>query len=127
MLAIPVVDQNQSTIIMSSLYGNADYFAFVEKENITIKPNSAKGDGQNTAQFIIDSGATATLQTHMGQGLFDTLDKHNVAVFLVPQKNQPLIEVLKAYHGGSLERITQSNAKAKLDPGGGGSCRCGCE
>lgn len=124
MLAIPVKDISGE--VLSDLYGNAGFFAFCDK-SVDVKVNDTQGSGIPTAKFIIDSGAKATLQTHMGKGLFEKLDSAGVEVYYVKEKDLKLADAMEKFENGEFPQVTKENADDLLDAGGAGTCQCGCE
>ncbi len=128
MIAIPVKYGKPSDNIMSDLYGNAEYFALCNEDGyVEIVENSAKGNGGNTAAFIIDTKVKATAFTHMGKGLYKKLAAAGIEVSKVSNLELPLEEVVANYYKGNYPKLNDDNYDELLDPGGTGSCQCGCE
>ncbi len=75
MIAIPL-EKKESTVI-SKLYGNTPYFAFLDEETGTFKvvENKGCGDGIDTAKFISSQNVDSTIFYHMGEKIFNILKK----------------------------------------------------
>lgn len=121
MIAIPLNEQ-ESTVI-SQLYGNAPFFAMLDLESgeFTVVKNGGLGDGEDTANFIINSGAKSTIFYHMGEGLYKRLHAKDIEVFSCGKVEVTLDEVFNGFLENSFKVVLESNSKALLDPG---SCTC---
>ena len=129
MIAIPVENENQEGARIVGLYGNAEYFAFIDEATggLKIVKNSEAGNGIKTARFLVEQGATKTAYIHLGDGPFGELEKNGVAVYCVGKNEMPVSEVVQGIKAGSFAQVTKANAKELLDPGTpAGDCRCGC-
>lgn len=129
MIAIPVETDKTEGSEIAPLYGNAEYFAFVDEATgkVEIFKNTEAGNGIKTARFLVEKGATKTAYIHMGDGPFGELEKNGVAVYCAGKEPMPIQAVVDGIASGSFAQVTKANAKELLDPGTpAGDCRCGC-
>lgn len=121
MLAIPI-DTAQSTVI-SELYGNAPFFAFMDLHtgNFSVVKNEGLGDGEDTAQFIANSKVGSTIFYHMGEGLFNRLNDANVKVYSCAKVAVNLDEIYRNFLQNDFKLLTSANALSLLDSG---NCTC---
>lgn len=129
MIAIPVETEKKEGARIVGLYGNAEYFAFVDEPSgkVEILKNSEAGNGIKTAKFLIENGATKTAYIHLGDGPFGELEKNGVAVYCAGKDPMPIRAVVDGIASGSFTQVTRANAKELLDPGtNSGDCSCGC-
>ena len=130
MIAIPVENSRLEGARLVGLYGNAEYFAFVDESTgkTEIVQNDKAGNGIETARFLIVKGATKTAYVHLGNGPFGELNKNGVAVFCAGKEPMPLALAIKGVSEGSFTEVTSENADTLLDPGtNSGDCSCGCK
>jgi predicted Fe-Mo cluster-binding NifX family protein len=121
MIAIPLGQKDATTI--SDLYGNAPYFAMLDMNSgeFNVVKNKGRCDGEDTAQFIIDSGVTSTLFYHMGEGLFKLLDEKNIAVYSVSKVYVTLEDIYSDFYKKGYKKVTKDNLSLLLDAG---NCTC---
>jgi predicted Fe-Mo cluster-binding NifX family protein len=125
MLAIPLDEKDSTTI--SKLFGNAPYFALADAHKVSVVENKECGNGPKSAQFLKESGATATIYYHMGEGVYNAFVKNGIDVYSSGHNQYPISQVYGMLGSDSLIKLTDSNYKELLDPGNGGECKCGCE
>ncbi len=129
MIAIPVETEKKEGAVIVPLYGNAEYFAFVDEATgkVEILKNTEAGNGIKTAKFLVEKGATKTAYIHLGDGPFGELEKSGVAVYCVGKEPMSVEKVVEGIVADSFAQVTKANAKELLDPGTpAGDCRCGC-
>lgn len=121
MLAIPI-DTAHSTVI-SELYGNAPFFAFMDLDTgiFSVQKNEGLGDGENTANFVAQSGVESTIFYHMGEGLFNRLDENNIDVYSCAKVSVTLDEIYMNFLQDEFKLLTPSNAASLIDAG---TCTC---
>jgi len=121
MLAIPI-DTAQSTVI-SELYGNAPFFALMDLNtgNFSVVKNEGLGDGEDTAQFIANSGISCTIFYHMGEGLFNRLQESDIKVYSCAKVAVNLDEIYLTFLQNDFKLLTPTNALSLLDSG---NCTC---
>ena len=121
MIAIPLDTKDATTI--SDLYGNAPYFAMLDMSSGTfnVVENEGLGKGEDTAQFIIDSDATSTIYYHMGEGLYQTLNKNEIEVYTASKIYVTLDEIYQNFYTKGFKKVIPNNASTLLDAG---SCTC---
>lgn len=128
MIAVPI-DSAKPDIMSSKLFGNATMFAFYLpcEEQFFIQMNTSVGNGVDTAKFLKAKGVETVLYTHMGDGLFNKLDKDGIDVYYIGKEPQPIVKLIDSFNAKELVKVEQSNAKEYLDPGTpSDSCGCGC-
>lgn len=121
MIAIPISTKDATTI--SDLYGNAPYFAMMDVNlgTFTVVENEGLGAGEDTANFIINSGASATIYYHMGEGLYKILNENSIEVYSSSKVYVTLDEIFTQFNLNGYKKVTQQNASSLLDAG---SCTC---
>lgn len=121
MLAIPI-DTAHSTVI-SELYGNAPFFAFMDLDTgiFSVQKNEGLGDGENTANFVAQSGVESTIFYHMGEGLFNRLDENNIDVYSCAKVSVTLDEIYMNFLQDEFKLLTPTNAASLIDAG---TCTC---
>ncbi|MDD2640784.1 MAG: NifB/NifX family molybdenum-iron cluster-binding protein [Arcobacteraceae bacterium] len=121
MLAIPI-DTPNSTVI-SQLYGNAPFFALMDLNsgNFSVVKNEGLGDGEDTAQFVANSGTSCTIFYHMGEGLFNRLQESNINVYSCAKVDVTLDEIYINCLQNDFKLLDANNATALLDAG---TCTC---
>ncbi len=129
MIAIPV--ESASPVITSSkLFGNAPMFAMYDpiEEMFFVMQNGGEGNGGNTASFLIEQGVKTVLYTHLGEGVFNALDKASIDVYYLGKEPIAIAKIVNDLESGAYTKVDASNAKTYLDPGTAtGECRCGCD
>jgi len=125
MLAIPL-DEKESTTI-SQLYGNAPYFGLFDGTKLKVIKNEVKGDGPASAEFLKEKGATSTVYYHMGEGVYKAFVKSKIDVYSSSHNEYLISQAYELQTSNGLEKLNSENFKNLLDPGNGGSCKCGCE
>jgi predicted Fe-Mo cluster-binding NifX family protein len=121
MLAIPI-DTAHSTVI-SELYGNAPFFAFMDLDTgiFSVQKNEGLGDGEDTAKFVAQSGVESTIFYHMGEGLFNRLDENNIDVYSCAKVSVTLDEIYMNFLQDEFKLLTPTNAASLIDAG---TCTC---
>ena len=125
MLAIPLDEKNSTTI--SQLYGKAPYFGLYDGKELKVIENEVKGDGPSCADFLNKKGAKSTIFYHMGEGVYKSFVKNNMDVYTSEHTELEVANAYELLSKGQLVKLDDSNYKELLDPGNGGSCKCGCE
>lgn len=122
MIAIPL--NEKSSVTLSNLYGNAPYFAMLDMSSgaFHVVKNKGCGDGEDTAKFIVQTGATSTLYYHMGEGLFKVLNENKVDVYSASKVYLTLEEIYTDFYKQRYKQVTINNATSLLDVG-----NCGCK
>jgi predicted Fe-Mo cluster-binding NifX family protein len=128
MLAIPVESDLPGTM-STKLFGNAKFFAFVDPltQQSTIIPNEGCGNGIQTANYLLERGATSALYGFLGDGPFHIMVRGGMRVYWLGSETMALSEAIDLSLTQSLVRVTPENASEYLDPGtAAGACECGC-
>lgn len=123
MIAIPL-SKSRSTEI-SDLYGNASHFALLDLVSgyFTVKENKGCGDGVDTANCVKDLGASSTIFYHMGEGVFNQLDKNGVKVYSASKVYLTIEEIFRKFLKDEYKLVTKDNCDDLLDSG---SLPCSC-
>lgn len=126
MIAIPIDKQNSKSI--SQYFGNASYFALldVKSGDVCISENRGNGNGPDTANFLKDINVTSTIFYHMGEGVFNTLDKNNIKVYTCEKKDLSIEDIHSMFLNKNTKQVTKQNSSLLLDSGNSSSCTCGC-
>ncbi|MDD2368904.1 MAG: NifB/NifX family molybdenum-iron cluster-binding protein [Sulfuricurvum sp.] len=128
MIAIPVESDN-GTPMSTKLFGNAKFFAMVEPsgKEYTIIPNEGCGNGIQTANYLLEQGASSALYGFLGDGPFHVMVRGGMDVYWLGKETMPLNKAIETALSESLVHVTTENAALYLDPGtAAGACECGC-
>lgn len=125
MIAIPL-DKEESTVI-SKLYGNSPYFAFLNEDTGTFKvvKNQGFGDGIKTAKFIKDQKTDSTIFYHMGEGIYNFFQENGLKVYSCVKSYLSIDEIYLQVLEQKCKEVTKSNSSTLLDSGTA-SCACSC-
>lgn len=123
MIAIPL-EKKESTVI-SKLYGNTPYFAFLDEETGTFKvvENKGCGDGIETAKFISSQNVDSTIFYHMGEKIFEYFEKAGLKVYSCIKSSLSIDEIYRQLLASNCKEVTKSNCATLLDSGSS-SCTC---
>ncbi len=126
MIAIPL--DNKESTVLSELYGNAPFFALLDKNTGTFKvvENDEVGNGPKSAEFLKTLGVDSTIYYHMGEGVYKSFIKNGLEVFTSDHTKYTLDEIFDLSLNEKLLKLNDSNYKELLDPGSAGACKCGC-
>ena len=123
MIAIPL-EKKESTVI-SKLYGNTPYFAFLNEETgyFKVVENLGCGDGIETAKFISSQKIDSTIFYHMGEKIYDYLKDKGLKVYSCIKNPLSIDEIYRELLSNSCKEVTKSNSATLLDSGSS-SCTC---
>ena len=123
MIAIPL-DTKESTVI-SKLYGNSAYFAFLNEETGAFKvlKNTACGDGMDTAEFVSKQNVDSTIFYYMGEKVFDNLKEKGLKVYSCLQTHLSIDEIYQSLLTNNCKEVTKENSSTLLDSGNS-ACTC---
>ncbi len=126
MIAIPLTKKD-STVI-SDLYGNAPYFALLDLNSgyFSVAENKGCGNGIDTAQCVKELGAVGTIFYHMGEGVFNHLDKNKVKVYSASKTYLSIEDIYRNLLNDACKLVTKTNCDTLLDSGTT-SCSCECD
>src|SRR3989338_3451114 len=128
MLAIPVESDSPGTM-STKLFGNAKFFALVDPltKQSTIISNEGCGNGIQTANYLLENGATSAVYGFLGDGPFHVMVRGGMSVYWLGSETMPLNEAIDVIFTQSLIQVTPENASDYLDPGtAAGACECWC-
>lgn len=122
MIAIPVKTNKENTAV-STLFGKAKYFAFIENNKIEIVKNEQSG-GKAVANWLKSKNVTILITSHMGEKPFSTLLENDIKVFFAGDERIEINDVLLKYADGELPSLTLENFETliKEDSHNHGSC-----
>lgn len=125
MIAIPL-DKEESTVI-SKLYGNSPYFAFLNEDTGTFKvvKNQGFGDGIKTAKFISEQKIDSTIFYHMGEGIYNFFQENGLKVYSCVKSYLSIDEIYLQVLEQKCKEVTKSNSSILLDSGTA-SFTCSC-
>lgn len=129
MIAVPVDVPSHSSQPVSRYYGNVAYFALYDLQGQMqdIVMNEAKGSGEDISKYLSGLGVTHTLFRHLGDKLFDWLQKQSITAYALEQRNIQSTDAAKALIAGDLPLVDETNAHSLLDPSGKSQgCECDC-
>jgi predicted Fe-Mo cluster-binding NifX family protein len=123
MIAIPL-EKKESTVI-SKLYGNTPYFAFLDEETGTFKvvENKGCGDGIDTAKFISSQNVDSTIFYHMGEKIFQYFEEAGLKVYSCMKSSLSIDEIYRELLSSKCKEVTKENCSTLLDSGSS-SCTC---
>lgn len=122
MIAIPVKTNKENTAV-STLFGKAKYFAFIENNKIEIVKNEQSG-GKAVANWLKSKTVDTLITSHMGEKPFSTLLQNNINVYFAGDERIEINDVLLKYADGELPSLTLENFETliKEDSHNHGSC-----
>ena len=107
MIAIPVKTNKENTAV-STLFGKAKYFAFIENNKIEIVKNEQSG-GKAVANWLKSKNVDTLITSHMGEKPFSTLLQNNINVYFAGDERIEINYVLLKYADGDLPSLTLEN------------------
>ena len=107
MIAIPVKTNKENTAV-STLFGKAKYFAFIENNKIEIVKNEQSG-GKAVANWLKSKNVDTLITSHMGEKPFSTLLQNNINVYFAGDERIEINDVLLKYADGDLPSLTLEN------------------
>ena len=122
MIAIPVKTNKENTAV-STLFGKAKYFAFIENNKIEIVKNEQSG-GKAVVNWLKSKNVDTLITSHMGEKPFSTLLQNNINVYFAGDERIEINDVLLKYADGELPSLTLENFETliKEDSHNHGSC-----
>ncbi|HZF69958.1 NifB/NifX family molybdenum-iron cluster-binding protein, partial [Sulfuricurvum sp.] len=96
MIAIPVESDN-GTPMSTKLFGNAKFFAMVEPKSkeYTIIANEGCGNGIQTANYLLEQGASSALYGFLGDGPFHVMVRGGINVYWLGKETMPLDKAIE--------------------------------
>jgi predicted Fe-Mo cluster-binding NifX family protein len=107
MIAIPV-KTNKENAAVSTLFGKAKYFAFIENNKIEILKNEQMG-GRAVANWLKSKNVDTLITSHMGEKPFETLLNNGLKVYFAGDERIELKEVMIKYADGELSLLNNEN------------------
>ena len=119
MFAIPIDTKDSTTL--SELYGRVQYFALLDTQTGVFKviENEVAGEGPKSAEFLSNFGVNATIFYHMGEGVYNSFAKKNIAVYSADHTHYTLDEIYHHFLTQNIKKLDSTNYKNLLDPGEG--------
>ncbi|AXX95007.1 NifB/NifX family molybdenum-iron cluster-binding protein [Arcobacter ellisii] len=107
MIAIPVKTNKENTAV-STLFGKAKYFAFIEINKIEILKNEQMG-GKAVANWLKSKNVEVLITSHLGEKPFETLLNKGLKVYFAGDERIELKDVIIKYADGDLTLLTNKN------------------
>lgn len=107
MIAIPVKTNKENTAV-STLFGKAKYFAFIENNKIEILKNEQMG-GRAVANWLKSKNVEVLITSHLGEKPFETLLNKGLKVYFASDERIELKDVMIKYADGDLTLLTNEN------------------
>lgn len=107
MIAIPV-KTNKENPAVSTLFGKAKWFAFVDKNNITIEKNDFQS-GKSIVEHLVSKGVKKLIFNHMGRNPFMLLQKMNIECYYSGKERVLLLDVLDKLQNDYLVNVNENN------------------
>ena len=107
MIAIPVKTNKENTAV-STLFGKAKYFAFIENNKIEILRNEQTG-GRAVANWLKSKNVDTLITSHMGEKPFETLLNNDLKVYFAGDERIELKDVMIKYADGELQILNNQN------------------
>ena len=107
MIAIPVKTTKENTVV-STLFGKAKYFAFIENNKIEILKNEQMG-GKAVANWLKSKNIEVLITSHVGEKPFETLLNKGLKVYFAGDERIELKDVMIKYADGDLTLLTNEN------------------
>jgi predicted Fe-Mo cluster-binding NifX family protein len=112
MIAIPVKTNKENTAV-STLFGKAKYFAFIQNNKIEIVKNEQSG-GRAVATWLKSKNVDTLITSHMGEKPFETLLNNDLKVYFAGNERIEINDVLLKYADGELPSLTLENFKTLI-------------
>lgn len=107
MIAIPVKTNKENTAV-STLFGKAKYFAFIENNKIEILKNEQKG-GRAVANWLKSKNVDVLITSHLGEKPFSTILNNGLKVYFAGDERIELKDVMIKYADGELQILNNQN------------------
>ena len=107
MIAIPVKTNKENTAV-STLFGKAKYFAFIENNKIEILRNEQTG-GRAVANWLKSKNVDTLITSYMGEKPFETLLNNDLKVYFAGDERIELKDVMIKYADGELQILNNQN------------------
>jgi len=107
MIAIPVKTNKENTAV-STLFGKAKYFAFIENNKIEILKNEQMG-GRAVVNWLKSKNVEVLITSHLGEKSFETLLNKGLKVYFAGDERIELKDVMIKYADGELQILNNQN------------------
>jgi predicted Fe-Mo cluster-binding NifX family protein len=116
MIAIPV-KTNKENPAVSTLFGKAKWFAFIDGDKITVEKNELQG-GRAVVEDFISRRVTQLVFSSMGGNPFMLLQKAEIECFYSGENRILLSDVLAKLRNNELININATNMSDYIEQGG---------
>jgi predicted Fe-Mo cluster-binding NifX family protein len=110
MIAIPVKTNEVNTAV-STLFGEAEYFALINNNNIEIMKNEQTNE-KAVADWLKSKNVNILITSNIGEKPFSTLHDNNIEVYFAGDEKIEIRDVLLKYADGELPIL--NNKKFKI-------------
>jgi len=115
MIAIPV-KTNKENPAVTTLFGKAKWFAFIDGDRVTIEKNELQS-GREVVAKMAQKGVTDLIFHHMGDNPFTMLQKANIACYHDGGEPITLQNALAKFQNGELIKVDESNSQKFIEKG----------
>jgi predicted Fe-Mo cluster-binding NifX family protein len=115
MIAVPV-KTNKENPVVSTLFGKAKWFAFIDDGKVTIEANNTES-GRVVVEELVKRGVKQLVFHHMGGNPYMLLQRAGIECFHDGGKRIFLDEVLKKLQKGELNKVDVHNMNNFIEQG----------
>ncbi len=115
MIAVPV-KTNKENPAVTTLFGKAKWFAFVDGDNVTIEKNDIMS-GRAVVEYMAEKGVSKLIFNHMGGNPFMLLQKANIECFHSGSDRILLNDVIEKLKSNSLVKVDGTNMSEYVEQG----------
>ncbi|MEA3289686.1 MAG: NifB/NifX family molybdenum-iron cluster-binding protein [Campylobacterota bacterium] len=115
MIAIPVKTDKENPAV-TTLFGKAKWFAYVDGENVTIEKNDIQS-GRAVVEYMVEKGVTKLLFNHMGGNPFMLLQKAKIECFHSGDGRVLLNDVIEKLKSNNLVKVDGTNMSEYVEQG----------
>ena len=109
-IAIPV-KMNKANPAVAPLFGKAKWFAFVEKESVTIMENPAKG-GKAVIEWFANEGVDTIIMQEMGVSPYEMIQTHGgMSLYHSGYERILLSDLIVKFADGELDMLNDTHMK----------------
>jgi predicted Fe-Mo cluster-binding NifX family protein len=123
MIAVPVKTDKENPAV-TTLFGKAKWFAFIDGDNITIEKNTTQS-GRAVVEYMVDKGVKKLVFKHMGGNPFMLLQKANIECFYSGDDRVLLNDIVDKLSKSELIKVDGANMANYIEQGnmhnGGGN------
>ena len=115
MIAIPV-KTNKENPAVTTLFGKAKWFAYIDGEDVTIEKNDIQS-GRAVVEYMVNKGVTKLVFSHMGGNPFMLLQKAKIECYHSGEDRILLNDVIEKLKANSLVKVDGTNMSDYVEQG----------